>query len=191
MRYLCTILYLASAGLAFGQERTGDGSRENPFRGEPAPLMEAIVLYEEIRDQKQGRFTATQLEEQLKKRIPGRAGEATWEVTVAHQLSMLTALLQNGGEYRMAAAVADRTIAQYNSAESVLSREGASAQQRARMAAHAGKLQEEFVGDAEGAEASYQRALALDPSHEQAKRSRDRLEQSKLVKPTRGKGGEG
>lgn len=166
-----------------------DGSRDNPRKGEPAPPLPAMVLFEEIREKNKGRISSAQLEAQLSKMVGGRKGDATTEATMAHQLSLLSAYFRTIGEMRLTVEFAEASVKRYRSAEKALNRQGAPVKHQARMAANIAHLQEDYLGDPLSAGNSYARAIALDPAREDLKRRKQKLDRDRLVKTKPGRGG--
>lgn len=192
MKTTALVLALLAAGTCWGQARTGDGSYDNPYRGGgEAPLLPAQVVYEEMRAHPAGRLPAAQMETRLKQMVAGQRGDAQWEATMAHQLSLLSALVRTTGDNRLTVALAAAAVGYYEAAENALTRDGAPSQHRARMAAHIGFLQDEYLADPQAAERSLGRALALDPGHEQAQRRKARIERDKQHQEKPGGGGKG
>ncbi len=192
MKTIAFVLTLLAAGMCWGQARTGDGSYDNPYRGGgEAPSLPAQVVYEEMRAQPEGRMPAAQMEKRLKQLVAGKKGDAQWEVTMAHQLSLLSAFVRTTGDNRLTVELAAAAVGYYEAAEKALTRDGAPSKNRARMAAHMGFLQDEYLADPQAAERSLGRALALDPGHEQAQRRKARIEREKQRKEKPGGGGKG
>jgi tetratricopeptide (TPR) repeat protein len=191
MKLLFLTLCLLAASTVHAQKTTGDGTRENPRRGEPSTPMPAVVIYREAVQARGELSTVGALEARLKKEIPGRRGEADWEARMGHQLSILASYFQDQGAMRLAEGLARSAIGHYERAEVAAQRAGWSPRQRSELVGNQAQAQLKFLGEPAAARRTFQRAAQIDPGNSRAAVTARKLEKDEITKPLPVRNGNG